>query len=96
MWCLLTSGMPCQEENNAMKCPYYRKISLQDHPYGLKGYCEGDVQGRLRVPSVYEETHLCTTSHYPACRVFQERQAHIEREQAQGDPQAGADGEHHD
>jgi hypothetical protein len=63
-----------------MKCPYYRKISVEHDPYGLKAYCEGDPRKGLRVPSLFEETHYCRTLHYPACRVFQARQAYGEDE----------------
>jgi hypothetical protein len=58
-----------------MKCPYYRKVSGEDHPFGFKSYCEADLLTGLRVPSLFEETHYCTTAHYPACRVFQAQQA---------------------
>jgi len=65
-----------------MNCPYYRKVSVENHPFGLKGYCEGDQRKGLRVPSLFEETHYCTTLQYPACRVFQARQGSIEHEEA--------------
>ena len=72
-----------------MKCPYYRKLSVEDFPYGLEGYCEGDRLQRVRVPSLFEETHYCTTLQYPTCRVFQARQASSEpadtREASQGE-----------
>jgi hypothetical protein len=61
-----------------MKCPYYRKVSPENHPFGLKSYCEGDPLTGLRVPSLFEETHYCTTMQYPACRVFHARQGCIE------------------
>jgi hypothetical protein len=64
-----------------MNCPYYRKVSVENHPFGLKRYCEGDRLKGLRVPSLFEETHYCTTLQYPACRVFQARQASIEHEE---------------
>jgi|RhiMetdeSRZDD1v2_1073273.scaffolds.fasta_scaffold2917869_1 hypothetical protein len=65
-----------------MKCPYYRKACGEDHPFGLKSYCEGDTRAGLRVPSVFEETHYCTTQQYPACRVFQARQSSIRHTEA--------------
>ena len=42
-----------------------------------KGCCEGDTRAGLRVPSLFEETHYCTTPLYPACRVFLARQSSI-------------------
>ena len=57
-----------------MKCPYYRKVSVETHPQGFKGVCEGDLPKGLRAPSLFEETHYCTTRQYPACRVFQAHQ----------------------
>jgi hypothetical protein len=61
-----------------MKCPYYRKVTGENHPFGWKSYCEGDPLTGPRVPSLFEETHYCTTLQYPACRVFQARQGCIE------------------
>lgn len=61
-----------------MRCPYYRKVSGENHPYGFQGYCEADTENRLRVPSLFEETQYCITRQYPACRVFQARQGHLE------------------
>jgi hypothetical protein len=60
-----------------MKCPYYRKINVENHPSGFKSCCEGDRLKSLRVPTLFEETHYCTTLRYPACRVFQARQRPI-------------------
>jgi hypothetical protein len=34
-----------------MKCPYYRKVSVENHPFGVKSYCEGNRLKGLRVPS---------------------------------------------
>jgi hypothetical protein len=65
-----------------MKCPYYRKVSIEHHPFGLKSYCTGDMLTGLRVPSLFETTHYCTTLQYPACRVFQARQGYIEHTEA--------------
>ena len=65
-----------------MKCPYYRKVRIETHPHGSKGVCEGDRLQGLRVPTLFEETHYCTTPHYPACRVFQARQAGSEHTEA--------------
>jgi hypothetical protein len=65
-----------------MKCPYYRKVYVENHPDGLKAYCEGDQREGLRVPSLFEETHYCATLQYPACRVFQALQGSIEHEEA--------------
>jgi hypothetical protein len=70
-----------------MKCPYYRKVSLEHHPFGAKNYCEGDLLAGVRVPSLFEETHYCTTLQYPACRLFQARQASIEIAEAPETPQ---------
>lgn len=61
-----------------MQCPYYRKIGVEKDPSELKAYCEGDKLNALRVPSMFEETHYCTTHQYPACRVFQARQGAVE------------------
>ena len=63
-----------------MKCPYYRKVSGEKYPYGLKGYCEGDPLQGLRVPSLFEEMHYCRGAQHPACRVFQARQGYNEHE----------------
>jgi hypothetical protein len=63
-----------------MKCPYYRKVSVENYPYGCKSYCEGDRLKGLRAPSLFEETHYCKTAQYPACRVFQARQGYSEHE----------------
>jgi hypothetical protein len=63
-----------------MKCPYYRKVSVENHPSGLKSYCEGDLLTGLRVPTLFEETHYCNSLQYPACRVFQARQGAIAHE----------------
>jgi hypothetical protein len=50
-----------------MKCPYCRKVSVENHPFGVKSYCEGDRLKGLCVPSLFEETHYCATLQYPAC-----------------------------
>jgi hypothetical protein len=63
-----------------MRCPYYVKINLDRHPFGPKRYCKGDPLVGLRVPSLFEETHYCTTLQYPPCRVFQTRQGYLEYE----------------
>jgi hypothetical protein len=60
-----------------MKCPYYRKVVIENLPFGLKTYCEADPQRGPRLPSLFEERHFCTTLQYPACRVFQARQEGI-------------------
>jgi hypothetical protein len=65
-----------------MKCPYCRKVSVENHPFGVKSYCEGDRLKGLRVPSLFEETHYCATLQYPACRVFHAGQGSIEHEEA--------------
>jgi hypothetical protein len=61
-----------------MKCPYYRKVSVENYSDRFKSYCEADTLKGVRVPSLFEETHYCTTLQYPGCRVFQARQESIE------------------
>jgi hypothetical protein len=65
-----------------MKCPYYWKVSPENHPFSLKSYCEGDILTGLWVPSVFEDTQYCTTLQYPACRVFQAWQGCIDPTEA--------------
>jgi hypothetical protein len=69
-----------------MKCPYYRKVIVENHPSGLKSYCEGDRLKGLRVPTLFEETHYCNTLQYPGCRVFQARQGAITHEEGAATP----------
>jgi len=63
-----------------MGCPYYRKVNLKNHPARVDAYCDGDSTGRLRIPSLGEQIHYCTTEQYPACEVFQAKQATLEGE----------------
>lgn len=68
------------QKERPYEMPYYRKVSGESHLFGYKSYCEGDMMIGLRVPSLFEETHYCTTLQYPACRVFQARQGAITHE----------------
>jgi hypothetical protein len=63
-----------------MKCPYYREVRLDNHLHEFRGCCEADRVKGLREPSLFEETHYCTTHQYPACRVFQARQGSVAHE----------------
>jgi hypothetical protein len=46
-------------------------VTLHELPAWVSGYCEGDEQKRLRISSLFEEGHYCTTDQYTACPVFQ-------------------------
>jgi hypothetical protein len=69
-----------------MKCPYYREVGVENHPHEFRGHCEGDRVKGSRQPSLFEETHYCTTHLYPACRVFQARQASVEHQDGSETP----------
>ena len=60
-----------RQKESSLKCPYYRKVDVENHPDGLKAYCEGDQRKGLRVPSLFE-THYCTTLQYLHAECFKQ------------------------
>ncbi len=56
-----------------MKCPYYRAIATEDLLQKVKGYCDGYSNGKLRVPTLYEETNFCSAGNFSKCPVFKTR-----------------------
>ena len=61
-----------------MRCPYYQRLSLDQHHHGVRGYCEADALRRVRAPTLFEETHYCTTDRCSACPLFEARHKHPE------------------
>jgi len=66
-----------------MPCPYYHRLSLDQDHHGISGYCEADALRRLRAPTLFEETHYCTSDQFLACPLCRARQEHPE---TVGDP----------
>lgn len=56
-----------------MICPFYQAVQAEDPLKKVKGYCVGYLNGKLRIPSIYEEVTLCTTMNYRTCQVFSVR-----------------------
>jgi len=59
-----------------MACPYYCKVHLKEHPDWVHAYCEANAEGRLRVPTVFEETHYCLNELYRDCPVLRFKEKH--------------------
>ena len=56
-----------------MRCPFYQAVQVEGPLKKVKGYCTGYLNGKLRIPSIYEEMNLCLTGNYPGCQVFNTR-----------------------
>ena len=67
--------------DHVMTCPYHHKVNQANNPGAVNAYCEGHATGRLRIPSLFEEAHYCTTEWYADCPVFQTKLAQADREE---------------
>lgn len=64
-------------------CPYLKRLQ-GSWVYPVEGYCRGYRDGRLRIPSIQEFRHLCTTCRYVTCPTYRTR---VEQE-PEGTPHA--------
>jgi hypothetical protein len=62
-----------------MRCPFYQAVQVEGPLKEAKGYCTGYLNGKLRIPSIYEEMSLCLTRNYPDCQVFKTRMKEEEK-----------------
>ena len=53
-----------------MRCPFYQEVEAEKLLNKVKVYCMGCQEGRLRIPSFYEEANLCLGKNYPGCRIY--------------------------
>jgi hypothetical protein len=50
-------------------CPYLKRVANERH-YSIQGYCQRPLLCELRVPSISEFRHFCTTGNYYHCPLY--------------------------
>ena len=53
-----------------MRCPYYQVEKTERLLNKVKVYCAGCQEGRLRIPSFYEEEKFCLGENYSNCLLY--------------------------